>query len=220
MCTVRLLMIWCGHQTMQVKWGTNLSSLFTITNEIRHGGVLGSFSFFIHCLRLQTLKTAVFNRSGVHCGKYGGESSNVCWWDIEICVLVHSICGLQYPLIFVEIMLQSTKSLLIATNKSCTFCPKKYKQLTTAPSNVFLHGANVQLSDQVKYRGVSLNALLKDEEDIQRHVQSLYCAANKLKSTLTQCWSAIKNTFFCAYSTPIYSCQFCRKYMQTYRYRV
>ena len=44
------------------------------------------------------------------------------------------------------------------------FFLKKYKQ--PAPSNGFLNGVRVQVSDQVKYLGVSLNISLKDEDDI------------------------------------------------------
>ena len=57
------------------------------------------------------------------------------------------------------------------------FCPKKYKQ--PAPSNVFLNAVRVQFLDQVKYLRVWINASLKDDDNIQRQVKSLYCAANK-----------------------------------------
>ena len=36
-CIVRLLLSWYRQQTMQVKWGTNYSSPFTVTNGVRQG---------------------------------------------------------------------------------------------------------------------------------------------------------------------------------------
>jgi len=44
----------------------------------------------------------------------------------------------------------------------------------------------VQFFDQVKYLVVWINASLKDDDDddIQRQVKLLYCAANKLIGTL------------------------------------
>jgi len=36
------------------------------------------------------------------------------------------------------------------------------------------------------------NASLKDDDDIQRQVKSLYCAANKLRDTFDQCSPAVK----------------------------
>ena len=84
------------------------------------------------------------------------------------------------------------------------FCPKKYKQ--PAPSDVFLNGVRVQFLDQVKYLGVWINASLKDDDDIQRQVKSLYCSANKLRGTFDQCSTAVKSTLFRAYCMPLYAC--------------
>jgi len=48
---------------------------------------------------------------------------------------------------------------------------------------------------------------LKDIDDVQRQVESLYCAENKLRGTFNQCTPAVKNTLFCFYCTPVYACQ-------------
>jgi len=58
-------------------------------------------------------------------------------------------------------------------------------------------------------------ASLKDDDDIQRQVKSLYCTANKLRSTFDQCSPAVKNTLFRAYCMPMYACQLWSKYTQT-----
>ena len=131
----------------------------------------------------------------------------------DICVFSPSISGLQcllnicgdYPVEH-EITFNCNKTIGVL------FCPKKYKQ--PAPSNVFLNGVRVQFFDQVKYLGVWINASLKDDVDIQRHVKSLYCAANKLRGTFDQCSPAIK-TLFRAYCMPMYACQMWSKYTQT-----
>jgi len=62
---------------------------------------------------------------------------------------------------------------------------------------------------------VWMNASLKDDDDIQRQVKSLYCAANKLRGTFDQCSSAVKNTLFRANCMPMYACQLWSKYTQT-----
>jgi len=69
-----------------------------------------------------------------------------------------------------------------------------YKQ--PVPSNVFLNGVRVQFFDQLKYLGVWINASLKDDDDIQRQVKSLYFAANKLRGTFDQCSPAVKTLNF------------------------
>jgi len=55
---------------------------------------------------------------------------------------------------------------------------------------------------------------MEDDDDIQRQVKSLYCAAIKLRGTLDQCSSAVKSTLFRAYCMPMYACQLWSKYSQ------
>ena len=42
---VRLLMFWYAHQTMCVRWGSSVSSKFTVSNGVRQGGILSPFLF-------------------------------------------------------------------------------------------------------------------------------------------------------------------------------
>ena len=132
----------------------------------------------------------------------------------DICVFSPSISGLQC-LLNICGDYAAKHQITFNCNKTIgvLFCPKNYKQ--PAPSNVFLNGARVQSFDQVKYIGVWINASLKDDDDIQRQVKSLYCAANKLRGTFHQCTPAVKNTLFCAYCMPMYVCQLWNKYTQT-----
>jgi len=55
-----------------------------------------------------------------------------------------------------------------------------------------------------------INASLKDDDDIQRQVKSLYCAANKLRGTFDQSSLAVKKHYF----MPI-ACHLRSKYTQT-----
>ena len=45
---VRLLMFWYAHQTMCVRWGSSVSSKFTVSNGVRQGGILSPFLFNIY----------------------------------------------------------------------------------------------------------------------------------------------------------------------------
>jgi len=100
----------------------------------------------------------------------------------DICVFSPSISGLQC-LLNICGDYAAEHEIIFNCNKriGVLFCPKKYKQ--PAPSNVFLNGVRVQFLNQVKYLGVWINASLQDDDDIQRQVKSLYCAANKLRDT-------------------------------------
>jgi len=62
---------------------------------------------------------------------------------------------------------------------------------------------------------VWINASLRDDDDIQRQVKSLYCAANKLRGSFDQRSTAVKNILFHAYNMPMYACQLWKKYTET-----
>ena len=117
-----------------------------------------------------------------------------------ICVFGPSMSGFQcLPNICGEYAAEHETAFNLQQNNWC-ICYQKYIQ---PPSNVFLNSIRVQFFDKVKYLGASLNASLKDGNDIQRQVISLYCAANKLRGTFAQCSTAVKTTLFRLYCTPI-----------------
>jgi len=76
-----------------------------------------------------------------------------------------TICGeLVTTLLNTKLLLNATKQLVFL------FVPKSMNNLLHRM--FFLYGVRVQFSDQVKYLGASLNASLKDDDDIQRQVKS------------------------------------------------
>ena len=75
----------------------------------------------------------------MHCGKYGCESSNVCWW--YMCVQQKRtqrttvLVGCNVFWIFVATMLLNTKSLLTVTKQLVFFFAQK--SITTCPIKCF-----------------------------------------------------------------------------------
>ena len=51
---VRLLVFWYSHQQMFVKWGNVTSSVFTVSNGVRQGGVLSLYLFNVYMDGLST----------------------------------------------------------------------------------------------------------------------------------------------------------------------
>ena len=66
--------------------------------------------------------------------------------------------------------------------------------------------------------GVLFHASPKDDTDTQRQVKLLYCAANKLRVALAQCFTAVENTLFHAHA--IYACQVWCWNFTVYPYRI
>ena len=191
------------------KMFTNYSSPFTVTNGVRQGGVLSPYLISV-CLDELSVQ---LGSARVRC-TVGNMVVNHLKFADDICAFIPTINGLQCLLNICgdyaaehEIIFKCNKTIGVL------FCPKKYKQ--PAPTNVFRNGVRVQFLNQVKYLGVWINASLKDDDDIQRQVKPLYCAANKLRGTFDQCSTAVKNTLFRAYCMPMYACQFWSKYTQT-----
>ena len=176
---------------MQVKWGTNYSSPISVTNGVRQGGVLRPYLFVVYLDELSTQ----LGSARVGC-TVGNMVVNHLKFADDICVFRPVLVGLQCLLNICgdyaaehEIIFNCNKTIGVL------FCPKKYKQ--PAPSNVFLNGVRAQFLNQVNYLGVWITASLKDDDDIQRQVKSLYCAANKLRGTFDQCSPAVKNAVLC-----------------------
>jgi len=166
-------------------WGTNYSSPFTVTIVVRQGRVLSPHLFAVYVDELSIQLGSA--RVGFTVGNM--VANNRRFAD-DICVFSPSISGLQCLLNNCADY-AAKHQITFNCNKTIgvLFCPKKYMQ--PAPSNVFLNGARVQFFDQMNL-GVWMNASLKDDDDIQRQMKSLYCAANKLRSTFDQCSPAVK----------------------------
>ena len=53
---VRLLVFWHSHQQMFVKWGNVMSSVFTVSNGVRQGGVLALTIICLTCTWMALVK--------------------------------------------------------------------------------------------------------------------------------------------------------------------
>ena len=90
MCIVRLLLSWYRQQTMEEKWGTNYSSLFTVSNGVRQGGVLSPYLFAVYLDELSIQLGSV----RVGCTVENMVVNHLKFAD-DICVFSPSISGLQ-----------------------------------------------------------------------------------------------------------------------------
>jgi len=110
---------------MQVKWGTNYSSPFAVTNGVKQGGVLSPYLFAVYLDELSVqLRSA---RLGC---AVGNMVVNHLMFSDDICVFSFSVSGLQCLLNICgdyaaehEITFNYNKTIGVL------FCPKKYKQL-------------------------------------------------------------------------------------------
>jgi len=90
MCIVSLLLSWYRQQTMQVKWGTNYSSPFTVTIGVRQGGVLSPYLFAVYLDEL----SIQLGSARMGC-TVGNMVVNHLMFADDICVFSPSSSGLQ-----------------------------------------------------------------------------------------------------------------------------
>jgi len=81
-----------------------------------------------------------------------------------------------------------------------TFKAKSAK--STVTPLLKLGGQNVKSVDQYKYLGIVLDTELSDDKDIQRQLRYQYCAANKLRASISRCSNAVKNVLFVPFVRP------------------
>ena len=88
---VRIFVHWYRQQTLCVKWGRNTSSFFTVSNDVRQGGILSPFLFTLYIDEL----SYQLNNSNLGC-----HINNVCvnnlFYADDLCLMAPSPVGLQH----------------------------------------------------------------------------------------------------------------------------
>ena len=87
---VRILMFWYSNQNLCIKWGTQKSSFFTISNGVRRGGILSPVLFSIYMDDLSVL----LSQSGIGCHIEGLCINHVFYAD-DLCLMAPCAIALQ-----------------------------------------------------------------------------------------------------------------------------
>ena len=175
---------------MRVRWGSQLSQSFGVSNGVRQGGILSPYLFAVYIDQLSK------DLNHVPAGCYIGNTlvNHIIYAD-DICCFSPSVAGLQ-DLLAVFDSFSYKNGIVFNSNKSqcMQFLPKSF-HLTNVPV-VRLSNKTLNFSKKVKYLGVYLTNALTDDDDINRQVRSLYCSENQLKSAFSHCSFDVKNLLF------------------------
>ena len=189
-CFIRLLRYWYRQQQMRVRWGSQLSQSFGVSNGVRQGGILSPYLFAVYIDQLSK------DLNHVPAGCYIGNTlvNHIIYVD-DLCCFSPSVAGLQ-DLLAVCDSFSYKNGIVFNSNKSqcMQFLPKSF-HLTNVPV-VRLCNKTLNFSKKVKYLGVYLTNALTDDDDINRQVRSLYCSENQLKSAFSHCSFDVKNLLF------------------------
>ena len=90
MIFVRLLQYWYSNQRLCVKWGSQLSSSFSVTNGVRQVGVLSPLLFAVYLNQL----SIELNSLDIGC-MVGNTCINHLVYADDVCCIAPSLKGLQ-----------------------------------------------------------------------------------------------------------------------------
>ena len=154
-----------AHQIMCVRWGSSVSSKFTVSNGVRQGGILSPFLF-----NLKECPTGCIA---------GGPIVNHLMYADDIVLLSPSATGLSLLLhvcgkygLEHDIRFNSKKSAVIIFRNS-------FLKDFSYPSFV-MNGESIKEVPFVKYLGHVISADMKDDLDIMRQCRKLYAQGNAL----------------------------------------
>ena len=195
---VRLLMFWYAHQTMCVRWGSSVSSKFTVSNGVRQGGILSPFLFNIYMD--DRVYSWVYSTIVNHL-MYADDIVLLSPSATGLSLLLH-VCG-KYGLEH-DIRFNSKKSGVIIFRNS-------FVKDFSYPSFV-MNGESIKEVPFVKYLGHVISADMKDDLDIMRQCRQLYAQGNALARRFHMCSDNVKVTIFRSYCSSLYTSQLWWKY--------
>jgi len=209
---IRLLIFWYCNQSFCVRWGNTISNYFTVSNGVRQGGILSPFLFNIYMDDL----SKILNDSHSGCSMNGTTINHLMYAD-DTCIIAPSPSALQDLL---DICENFALNNFIVFNEKKTKCmcfkPKSLKCLYVP--NMYLNNIPLNIVSTNKYLGIFIQDKREDDDDIMRHVKSLYTRGNILINRFRACSFDVKIQLFRSFLCNAYGCQLWSKYKQcTYK---
>ena len=161
-CLIRILVYWYANQTMQVRWGSTLSTPFKVGNGVRQGGILSPALFNLYMdglsVQLRECKTGCM---------IGDTLINHFMYADDLTILSPSSSGFQQLLnictnygIDYDIKYNAKKSMVLV-------CRAKDDLELKHPA-FYLSGQSMCVSKSTKYLGHIITDTLEDDEDMYR----------------------------------------------------
>ena len=195
---IRILMYWYCNQQFCVRWGSNMSALFNVSNGVRQGGIMSPILFNLYMNDLSQSLSA----SKVGCNINGLFINHLLYAD-DSCLLAPSPSALQKLLRICEEFANSNCVIFNETKTKCMVVKPKGLSRLYVPS-VFLNGKALNYVNEQKYLGVFICHDLSDDRDISRHVRGLYCRGNMLINKFKFCSDEVKSCLFKSYCSSVY----------------
>ena len=182
-----------------VKWGSCLSSPFSVGNGVRQGGLLSPalFNLYMDALSRQLAEC----RTGC---MIGNSLINHFMYADDLALVSPSSAGFQHLLnicseygVKFDVKYNAKKSVVM-------ICRTKEDRELNFPV-FYLSGQILSVCNSCKYLGHIINDKLEDDSDMLRQRRMLYAQANMLVRKFHFCSEEVKVNLFRAYCTPLYT---------------
>ena len=205
---VRMLMFWYSKQEVCIRWGTEMSSYFNISNGVRQGGILSPSLFAIYMDDLSSL----LNTSRIRC-----HISDVCinhvFYADDLCLMAPCAIALQELInicclysIEIDLNFNATKSYCMI------FTPRYYKRFIPP---LYLNKLPVLYTDSIKYLGYTFSSNNCDDNDMLKQMRMLYCRSNRLVRLFSKCSKPVLLELCKSFCTVFYCSYFWTNYKKT-----
>ena len=185
---IRFLVQWYSNQTFCVRWGGTITSFFTVANGVRQGGIMSPILFNIYMDEL----SCELNRCNIGCSLNGTLINHIMYAD-DTCIIASSPSALQ-RLLNICLDFADSNFVLFNENKTKCMCFKPKSLANLYIPKIYLNEVPLTFVTSCKYFGVVICNGMRDDDDIMRHVRSLYTRGNMLISRFKTCSHEVKVT--------------------------
>ena len=181
-------------------WGDSTSSLYTVSNGVRQGGILSPFLFNCYTDDL----SSILNKSDIGCHIYEMCINHLLYAD-DMCLLSSSVIGLQMIL---DIVSDYCDKHNIIINISKTKC---MNFSNTAAKNIYgkvkIEGLCIDVVDTFRYLGHFVHHQMEDTADIKAQLRQFYGRGNTIVRKFNGCSDNVKKFLFNSFCGAIYCCR-------------
>ena len=193
---LRIIAFWYCNQSYCVRWGSTISSSFTVSNGVRQGGVLSPLLFNYY---MDGLSVAL-NNLPIGCCCNNIIINHLMYAD-DVVIFAPSRKGLQ-KLLDVCDRFGQINDIVYNPSKSKFMLFGSHR--FNSNNDLVLGGTNIECVDSYKYLGHVIGQELGDELDIRSKERSLYARSNMLNRKFYFCTPAVKRQLFQSYCSSIY----------------
>jgi hypothetical protein len=196
-----LLAFWYSNQEICVRWKNSVSSLFTVNNGTRQGGVISPYLFSRYVRDM----LHVVSDSKIGCN-VGGMFCNILAYADDMVLLSPSWRAMQELLNILHDCIQNIDmNCNVRKTVAMVFCPPCKNKVVRKVFPCFaMNGSVIQYVSEFRYLGHVITNTLKDDIDIKREICNMFVRTNTLIRRFSECSVAVKKVLFNAFCMCLY----------------